>query len=97
MGDCYNLVSLGFKGRFNPIEGDNTPDFGSQRIHLGAVGFQTRAEGSVSTRKARLFNTNAPIGEGVTEVASVQDQSIFTCLDQVRSDLQDISPRSTFE
>jgi len=86
MGDRNNLVLLGFEGRLNLIRGNNTPDFGSEGINLGAVRVQARVEMSGSI-EMNLFGINSPIGEGVTEVASVQNQSIFTWLDQVRSDL----------
>ena len=97
MGDCYDLVLLRFKGRFDLVQRDNASDIGSQRIYLCAVRLQARVEELVFVRKIRLSDVNAPIGERVTEITSVQNQSIFTRLDQVRSDLQDIKLRSTFE
>ena len=90
MGDCDDLVLLGFKSSLDLVQGDNTPDIGSQRIYLGAVCLQARVvEESVSIKETEPFDANAPIGEGVAEVASVQNQSTFAWLDQVRSDLRD--------
>ena len=95
MGDRDNLVLLGFEGRLDLIRGNDTPDFGSQGIDLGTVCLQAGVEASVSI-EMKSFGMNSPIGERVTKVARVQNQSIFTWLDQVRSDLLDVKPRSAF-
>ena len=95
MGDRDDLVLFGFEGRLDLIHGNNTPNFGSQGINLSTVCFQARVEESVSI-EVKLRGVSSPIGEGVTEVASVQNQSIFTWLDQVRSDLLGVKPRSAF-
>ena len=96
MGDRDDLVLLGFKGRLNLIHRNNTPNIGPQRINLGPVRLQAGVEESVSIGEKSL-DVSSPVGEGVTEVTSVQDQSIFTWLDQVRSDLRDVKPRSAFK
>ena len=73
MGDRDNLVLLGFEGRFNLVQGDNAPEFGFQRVHLGAIRLQARVEESVPIKETKPPNTDAPIGKGVTEVTSIQN------------------------
>ena len=70
MGDRDNLVLFRFEGRLDLTQGNDTPEFGSQRVYLGTECLQARVEGSDSIKEAKP-NVNAPVGEGVTEVASV--------------------------
>ena len=70
MGDRDNLVFLGFKGRLDFIQGNNTPEFGYQRIYLGAICLQARVEELVSIG-TKPPDVNVPVGEGVSEVAGI--------------------------